>query len=485
MRGMTSLTLAMLAILTPPLRAQQPPAADRAWNDLARADVAAALQLIETNHPGASAELGDTDFLRRLQSARALADQRLPLVRDYGGHAAVLNGLANAFGDGHIRSDPILSLSRRTWTGIVMARRAGRWVVGSQAATDGEPDLKSAQLVACEGIEAEQFARQRIGTFLANPDVEADMARRAASLLLDDGNPFVKRPARCTFDRPGGGQVNFVLNWRPVPLRTLEQVAGEAYRPARAGMGVSAFAGGQWIGLETLSNDAAKVVEEARRQQAILRAAPMVVVDLRGNSGGNSQYADEIARVLVGEARVAAVNRGGNDCDGTYWRVSPDNSRALRKFAGELPADRAGDWIRQADALEAAVANKAIFSPALPACARRDKQGAPIVPSRMPATAMSGRLVLLTDRACFSSCLMATSLFRRLGALHVGEATDMGTRYIEVREITLPSGLRTFATLQKVALGVGDFGPYAPAVTFPGPLDEDDRLKAWVAALPR
>ena len=80
---------------------------------------------------------------------------------------------------------------------------------------------------------------------------------------------------------------------------------------------------------------------------------------------------------------------------------------------------------------------------------------------------------------------MAADLFRRLGALHVGEATDMSTQYMEIREIVLPSGLRTFSTLQKVALGLGDFGPYQPQIVYPGPLNEDDRLKAWVAGLPR
>ena len=98
---------------------------------------------------------------------------------------------------------------------------------------------------------------------------------------------------------------------------------------------------------------------------------------------------------------------------------------------------------------------------------------------------MQGRLILVTDRACFSSCLMAADFFRRLGALHVGEATDMSTRYMEIRDVVLPSGLRTFSTLQKVAIGTGDFGPYEPNIAYPGPMHLHDNLKSWVAALPR
>jgi hypothetical protein len=49
----------------------------------------------------------------------------------------------------------------------------------------------------------------------------------------------------------------------------------------------------------------------------------------------------------------------------------------------------------------------------------------------------------------------------------------------------LPSGLRTFSTLQKVAVGLGDFGPYQPQLVYPAALADTDKVKAWVAALPR
>jgi hypothetical protein len=230
------------------------------------------------------------------------------------------------------------------------------------------------------------------------------------------------------------------------------------------------------------------VVESVRANEAALRSAPMVVLDLRGNSGGNSRYSDEIARVLVGEARLSAVSSsaGRGECTGSFWRASPDNLTALRNFVAALPQDRKPDWTGELMAMEQAVGRGASFAPALPACARAAVTAKPGAPPRdLPRSTAKGRLVLLTDRACFSSCLIAADTFRKLGALHVGEATDMSTRYMEVREIVLPSGLRTFSTLQKVALGFGDFGPYEPSVVYPGPLHEDDKVKAWVAALPR
>lgn len=483
MRIRVAAGVAALTVLAGPLGAQQPIMAERAWNELARADVAAALQLVEVNHPGAASDLGDTGFQQLLRTARANAERRLPLVKDYYGHAALLNGLANDFRDGHIWSNPALSSSRRTWAGIVMTRRGGQWLVGAQDAAAGEPDLKASRLVACDGVGANSFAAARTGAFYAHPEIEADMAGRAYTLLLDDQNPFAARPVSCRFQLAGGQEIDHRLNWRPVAARTLEKSISETLQPASAGMGLAPFAGGQWIAVETFSNAAAPVVEQVRAAQDVLRAAPMVVLDLRGNSGGNSQYAVEIARVLVGDARAAAADRPGGTCNGTYWRVSPDNAAALRKFASELPADRAPEWLAQSRALDRAVADGRLFSPDLPACARAAP--APVAPARLPPSAMAGRLILVTDRACFSSCLIAADLFRRLGALHVGEATDMSTRFMEVREIVLPSGLRTFSTLQKVALGGGDYGPYTPAIAYPGSLADTTAVKAWVAALPR
>lgn len=472
-----------LATLAAPAVGQSPSPSEQAWNALARADADAALKLIADNHPGAAPALGDTGFLALLTTARANAERRLPLVRDYFGHAALMNGLANDFRDGHIWSNPLVSPSRRTWAGIVMARSGGEWVVGAQDAAGSEPDLKGARLLSCDGTSAADFARARTGTFHAHPEVEADIASRAYTLLLDDQNPFVARAVSCRFQIANGQVVDHKLNWRPVSTRSLEKVVGESVRAANAGMGLSPFAGGYWIGIETFSNAVAGVVEQARAQQQTLRAAPMVVVDLRGNSGGNSQYAVEIARVLVGDARAIAADRPASDCGGMYWRVSKDNAAALGKFASELPADRAPEWKAQAAALDRAASEGRVFSPDLPACARQAVSEPP--PGQLPPSEAKGRLVLVTDRACFSSCLMAADLFRRLGALHVGEATDMSTRYMEVREITLPSGLRTFSTLQKVALGAGDFGPYAPQIVYAGSLADTDKLKAWVAALPR
>jgi hypothetical protein len=478
--------LLLLAVITAPVTAQDDAAA--AWRSLAATDSEAAFRLIEQNHPGAVPALGDTEFLDLLRTARSNVEARLPRVTGYDGYAALMAGLATDFRDGHIWSTPLLQKTQRTWAGLIIVRQGGQWIVGHQDTSRGETAVAGARLVGCDGVDAETWAKQRVGMFRGDPRVEAQLAASGPWLLLDDANPFLTRPTECTFRGDDASEHGVRLSWRGISTRALETAVGSAYERPRAGMSVTAFEGGQWIALETLGSAAADVVAQVERQADALRAAPMVVLDLRGNGGGNSAFANAIARTLIGEDALAAVQASlDRECAGQYWRVSDDNLAALRRWRASIEQRVDAPTLAGVDELiidvERALDTGGQFAPALPACAPTAHR-ATLNDGSFPATAaMTGRLIVLTDRHCFSSCLIAVGLFRQLGATHVGEATDLSTRYMEVREITLPSGLRTFSTLQKVTLGIGDFGPYEPHVPYPGPLADTAALKAWVAAL--
>jgi hypothetical protein len=201
-----------------------------------------------------------------------------------------------------------------------------------------------------------------------------------------------------------------------------------------------------------------------------------VVLDLRGNGGGDSRYGDAIAEVLFGAGRVERARGRSADCQGAYWRASAANVAALRTFRDNTRNPQTAAHMTEViEGMEATLSEGGAFWPTLPACAATaDLTDSP---ARAP---IDRRVILITDRHCFSSCLMTTDLFRRLGALHVGEATDVSSRYMEVRTIVLPSGLRDFSTLQKVAVGLPDFGPYTPDIPYPGAMADDAALKAWV-----
>lgn len=479
--------LAMMAnIICSPCQAT--PIVD-AWHTIAVEDSSAALKLIETDHPGAAPELGDAAFQARLVLAKAHVAERLPQVTDYPAYAALMAGLAADFQDGHIWNNAIVGAQRINTSGILLIRQDGHWVVGAQQTLDDEPDIKGSVLLGCDGKDADSWAFPRIAQFRGNPELEAIRSSAAGWLLLDEGNPFLVRPTHCRFVRPGGQPKDAALHWHPALTANVREAVRQIARHGDAGLSVRPFSGGWWIGLDTFEDEVQKIVDLVRNNQAALRTAPMVVIDLRGNGGGNSRYSDAIARSLVGDPRFAAAQVPLPACSGDYWRVSPGTLATLQNDLAHAEAehDTAGISFYQpvVSDMKQAIASHREFSPALPACARNalavDQDTAP---RSLPPSKMKGRLVLITDHNCFSSCLIAANLFRRLGALHVGEATDRSTRYMEVREETLPSKLRAFSTLQKVEIGIGNYGPYMPKIAYPGVLSDDIALKAWVAALP-
>lgn len=455
-------------------QAQSDPAAE-AWRQLTRADLEAARALVADNHPGAVEALGDAVFRARLRDGYELARTRVASVDSYAGYVAVMAGFAAGFGDEHIWSTPRLRGLPYAWAGLVMTRRGGAWVVSSQ---DGDDQaLVGARLASCDGMEAEAVAAARLAFRFSAP-VEAQRLAHGGFMFVDDGNPFLTRPAHCVFET-AEGPVETELNWRPVETPRLAAALNAGRSAARAGFGVRPVGDSWWIAIERLSDEAAAVVQTMEERQAEWRDSPALVIDLRGNGGGDSRHGRRLADLIYGADHTAARLRHGSAC-AALWRASPGNAAHVRAFAANAQnPDTAAYYTALGDAIDRAVAGGRPFDEPIPECESADPVAGPA-----PEPAYAGRVVVVTDHACFSSCLLMVRDFRALGALHVGEATNVSTRYMEVREIELPSGLSSFSTLQKVVIGEdADIGPFVPEQIFPGAMSDTATLEGWIAEL--
>ena len=270
------------------------------------------------------------------------------------------------------------------------------------------------------------------------------------------------------------------LRWRSISRTELAPKVATLATRGSAGFGVRRVGEGWWIGLESFSEKAAPVVEQVRAEAPALKAAPFVVLDLRGNGGGNSQYGQTIANLLAGEV-PASVQADSSHCD-KVWRLSERNFRQLTYYRDTLGPrmgkEALAQFTREYDSMAAAKAKGERFT-GPPRC-----PGTPMALPDAHRPDPSRRIILLTDNACFSSCLLVTQMFRRLGALHVGETTDANTHYMEVREDRLPSGLSMFSTLQAVAPGAPrQIGPFVPDLRFEGGIADTRALEAWVQRL--
>jgi hypothetical protein len=227
------------------------------------------------------------------------------------------------------------------------------------------------------------------------------------------------------------------------------------------------------------------VIDAAKAKAAELRAAPYVVFDVRGNGGGGDHYARELAEAIYGmayvEAKLGPADSAGGGCDSAF-RATEGNIRSIsadaERFRKTGDAEGADYYDKAVAAMKAAqTAGHALTGPAT--CKAKAQNG-----SQRGASLMPGSVYLLTDAACFSSCIEAAQFFTKLGAIQIGQTTGADTHYAEVGEITLPSGLATFSTLRAIMPDHPHaVGPYVPAILYDGDMNDTAALEKWVAGL--
>jgi peptidase S41-like protein len=468
------------------------PAGAAHWRALTELDLKAARDLLARNHPGAAPELGDKAFVERLARGYAEGRGRIPKADSYEAYVAVMAAFANGFGDKHIWARQDLLRRSVDWPGFVVALRGDAWTIVADDEGSG-PDgakLTGSKLLSCDGVAIEAYAAQRLGTYRAVWSIPAQRVSSAPWLLADEANPFTPRPTSCDVQTPTG-RTAVALTWRSIPRADFAAKASAAAPRGAPGFGVGPFAGGVWISLQSLDDRAQTVVEAVERDAEDLRKAPAIVLDLRGNGGGASGYGRRIADALLGEAYTAARLGAESEEDGCepIWRASQGNLDQLdyyrRDLAPKVGPEFAAMVERARDgAIRAREAHRELSGD--PAACRAKIAAPPARPAAPPAPAPAyrGKLVLLTDTACFSSCLLVADDFRKLGARHVGEATDANTHYMEVREAWMPSGLTRFSTLQAVGLGSPrQVGPFVPGELYGGDISDTKALEAWITTL--
>lgn len=458
-------------------------AAAEHWRSLARLDLDAAYALLKDNHPAMVPELGDSAFIARIDAAYAEAQKRIASIDNFYGLRAVLEGFGNASGDKHVGAGFGLMRQYPLWPNFLVSQRGRDYVVvrASGGRKDAQP-ADGARLVACDGVPADAFAQARIGAFHANWDIEAQRASQAWRLFVNDRNPFVQPPKTCRFEA-NGAQKDIEIAWSASSYDVIAPVIDKSSARASAGFGVRRLPNGAyWIAMEQLDNDAEAVIAAATKQAAALRAAPYVVVDVRGNGGGSSSYGDRLAELLLGPAPKES---GGDQAGGEAWRVSPGNALAMKQFAAEARASGSNDgivtWAEETAAMiEKALKAQVRFAPALP----MPLPSAPAFVDPRGGSPGTAHVYLLTDYSCFSSCLLMTQTFKARGAAHVGLPTDAATRYMETRAEILPSKLASFSILQKVSLGAPAWiGPFEPVARFDGDIADTAALERWIAGL--
>jgi hypothetical protein len=284
--------------------------------------------------------------------------------------------------------------------------------------------------------------------------------------------------------------------------------------PHPTGIGIESFgSGGFWISMHSLSEHQSwsPVLNQIDQNIAAIRAAPVVVIDLRGADGGSVRAGYRVLTRLWSAGFISANNAPATQI---AYRTSKANQDFYRAVAARLAADPmtqmgATQWSALADALAAAAAqNQPILTrnenaaqaaadapvavaPEMPkegqaATAGEAAPPPPPPPSAGPAVnMMKGRVIVLTDYWCSGACLyLMDTLMRLPNVQQAGTQTAADSIYIGQSAIPLPSGHARImfgdtAWLDRPRQTNVPFTP-AAGLAYTGDLADDAAVKTWV-----
>jgi hypothetical protein len=461
----------------------------RDWGATLRMDATALHDDIAANHPG-PVNPEDPQFAARNDAQLKRALERAGTAKTFADYFYAMRQYVASFDDGHVEFGVFGNTPEDyRWPGFLTRYdQDGRQRVF--VSEDWSPVPVGARLLECDGKSADTLSEEILGSILGRWKLRSQRQKYGPMLFTNKTNPYVIHPARCTFD-VGGTPKTVSLDWRPVePMKLFGKIGADRDSRQRA-VGMRRLADGtRWLSLPTFNGDPgsehgkalSSVVAALSKEREALRASPAIVLDLRGNGGGSSDWSVQIARSIWGEGALAALppNRAT-----VMWRASAANLAALedayrqRMKSGALSKD-VQRWFQETiGGLRGAIAaGRPVWHP--PANTRPKEP-----PSRLPAHRLSGSVYVITDFSCMSACLDAVDLWRALGAVHLGQETSADTLYMEVREAKLPSGLGSIALPMKVYRGRarGNNEPVVPHRPYSGDINDTAALEAWVATL--
>ncbi len=480
------------------------PKTAEAWQNAAVADVAFIEKALRENSPIGLVD-ASAPIARNLDRASARARERAPRVRTKGGYYATLTAFGNGLGDPHAalyfyRNWNIgLAFPDAWWAGIRVRMLDSAAIVHYVAPVDSAQWRVGDRLVSCDGTALDELAARNVLPFAeAAAEDTPDLRRQSIPrLFVDLENPFIMRPAVCQRLR-GDERADVPLAWRP---RTDEDVRAFTAAPSAASPAASvpvttiaAFTltwpapDVAWVRLPSFSGDSgttAQIVQLAaslRASSKRLRAARHIILDVRGNGGGNSFNGVRIVREIWTERELRRHGAKEESIE-VAWRASPDNLAHWRQWMTdrERRGSAAGEELsfgrRIVDGMSRSLARgESLYverGEGINPSVRRDAPRKGVFPAAVS---------LLSDGSCASACLdFADLLLSMPGTRVVGADTGGDGLLMEIRVLPVPSGLLSIAVPQKVYVNRrrGHLERYEADVRFSGPWT-DEAVVRWV-----
>lgn len=474
----TAMPFAVLLVLLVP-NAQAGTAASP-WAAMAQRDLQAIHDTLRDNHPG-PVDPENLRFRDWLENGLRIAFQEAVHARTYSDYTRALRRYTNGFQDGHVTVSFGIAPTKIDWPGFVV----GGDPDGRPEIVYAEPDAgvkRGDHIESCDGVSFDALMKERTDPYFWNSAIPQARMSMATYLFLANPDERAQHLTRCRFS---SGDV--LLKWRTGDAAEVNKTLFTALSGGGAEFEMKPIDGVWFIRLPRfwfkLDEETAKLsalISDLTSKAAELRKAT-VVFDVRGNGGGDSLWGHRLAVALWGEQWVGRIEES---FDSTHdVRVSAANIEkvgAILESARKNQSEALPYWTMVMNALRSAkAAGQPLARVSLPPTTPADPP---------PPNPISGRVFLLTDAGCGSSCLDFADLLLRLpGVTQVGLPTFADAVYIDVNDAELPSGLAMLSYGMKVFRHRvrANNQWYEPKYRWPGGPMTYEALARWLRTLPR
>lgn len=424
-------------------------AAHSPWQQLAKADLDFIYQNLKDNHPGVI-DKQNPEFNQWLENGYRQAVDSIEAVIDLDGVINIQRKYIAGFADGHVDLSFKHQRTLVQWPGFIIQKQGVDTVVTKMA--DEWPTTLppiGAVLKQCNGLTPQQLLEQRVLPYhIQLPELTAVQMNYTPLILRMDGSWEGEPLTECEFTYQHNNLV-LPLNWRThsrqywlqhnESVNTNQDFRLEMFAPEH-----------YWISLPTFTPSAPQQtqLQQITAELEALKQAKVIVFDVRGNGGGNSQWGTDMVFALFGKPHVYDMLLPILSQGMAYWRASPQNTAAVAEIVQQM-AEQFG---QEADVTHA-------FRDL--ASRMTEHSGNELVPQSISVATTdikaetspsltSARVVLLTDADCASACLDFADILLPLGAIHAGQPTFADTVYMDIRTVELPSKLGRLSIPQKV-----------------------------------
>lgn len=208
-----------------------------------------------------------------------------------------------------------------------------------------------------------------------------------------------------------------------------------------------------WITLPTFEPDGEqqRELQKLYQELPLFRSEKALVFDIRGNGGGNSDWAKNIVTSLFGVSYACEHINRAHAASYVDWRATEDNLLHLIKVKeeNEHNFDPNGDFMQWfssiIDGMQRALETKQLFY------TEKEPSSACNNPDH-PKDPVKAKIFVVIDHACGSAALDFIDYLKAMqhSITLVGQTTKADSLYMEIRTIPLPSNRGAFAIPIKV-----------------------------------